>query len=252
MHRSSILKATAFRDTYVAPCAQELGHVSILDIGSKSYESQKSHKHLFDDNRMEYVGLDLEPGPNVDLVPRDSFIWTEFSEERFDFCISGQTFEHNPYFWVTFAEIARVLKQGGLVQIVAPGRGAVHRFPLDCWRFYPDSWLALCHYCGLELVESYFEDYAFSQVVAGSEWCDSMLIAKKPVFPDEGAALAYYDRLARIRQTLQGVPPIVPRADSPHGQCVLHYQSMTRTSTFKSLLKRLRPSALKRRLFLYY
>ena len=33
---------------------------------------------------------------------------------------------------------SRVLVPGGLACIIAPGAQGVHRFPVDCWRFYPD------------------------------------------------------------------------------------------------------------------
>ena len=57
----------------------------------------------------------------MDLVPKHPFVWNEIANETFDFVVSGQTFEHNPFFWITFAEMARVLTQGGLLLIIAPG-----------------------------------------------------------------------------------------------------------------------------------
>src|SRR5690606_31277871 len=126
------------------------------------------------------------------------FLWREIENESFDFCISGQTFEHNPFFWITFAEIARILKPGGKALIIAPGRGDVHRYPVDCWRFYPDSWQALCGYTGLEMVESLFEEYDFNHIEEGAEWCDSSVIARKPVFDDDAAAHGFYEQLERI------------------------------------------------------
>jgi SAM-dependent methyltransferase len=46
-------------------------------------------------------------------------------------------------FWVLFLEIMRVLKPGGLLYLNVPSNGEVHRWPVDCWRFYPDSGRAL-------------------------------------------------------------------------------------------------------------
>ena len=37
--------------------------------------------------------------------------------------VSGQTFEHIEYIWVTIVEIARVLRTGGLACLIAPGSG---------------------------------------------------------------------------------------------------------------------------------
>ena len=146
MHPTSMLKARAFHETYVDRVARS---VRVLDVGAKVYGGAPCHADIFRKKGIDYVGLDLEEGPNVDFVPKSPYVWDELENESFDFCLSGQTYEHNPYFWVTTAEIARVLKPGGYVFLVAPGRGEVHRYPLDCWRFFPDAWTALCSYVGL-------------------------------------------------------------------------------------------------------
>jgi SAM-dependent methyltransferase len=46
-------------------------------------------------------------------------------------------------FWVLFLEVLRILKPSGLFYLNAPSNGSFHRFPVDCWRFYPDSGNAL-------------------------------------------------------------------------------------------------------------
>ncbi|MFL6721072.1 MAG: methyltransferase domain-containing protein [Sphingomonas sp.] len=164
------------------------GKARLLDVGSQAFEGQPTHKSLINPRQIAYSGLDLEPGLNVDIVALHKFVWPEIADESFDICISGQTFEHNPFFWVTMAEIARVLVPGGYACIIAPGGGKVHRYPLDCWRFYPDSWGALCSLCGLEPVEVYFEPDDMAMVVVDGGLRDSMVIARKPLEPNEGAA----------------------------------------------------------------
>ena len=76
----------------------------------------------------DYVGLDIAAGKNVDMVPGDPFCWTEIESESFDLVISGNMLEHNPYFWITVAEIARVLVQDGLTVLIAPSSGV----PASC------------------------------------------------------------------------------------------------------------------------
>lgn len=46
-------------------------------------------------------------------------------------------------------EISRVLKDEGMACIIAPSGGVEHRYPLNCWRFYPDGFKALAKYSGL-------------------------------------------------------------------------------------------------------
>jgi SAM-dependent methyltransferase len=44
---------------------------------------------------------------------------------------------------LSFLEIIRVLKPTGLFYLNVPSNGDFHRYPVDCWRFYPDSGRAL-------------------------------------------------------------------------------------------------------------
>ncbi len=180
MHRSSYLKAQLFLKHYGDGLPREDGTARVLEIGSRAYNAQETYRPLFPSAEYSYTGLDVLAGPNVDIVPENGYVWSEVPSESFDLCISGQTFEHNPLFWVTFAEIARVLSPGGLAFIVAPGAGKIHRFPYDCWRFYPDGWIGLCAMAGLELVESYFEADETAVSISGGKWRDSALIARKP------------------------------------------------------------------------
>lgn len=165
MHESSLEKMRSFREIYLVPTDSR--PIRVLDVGAMAHDDQDSYRPLFAEG-FEYVGLDLDKAPNVDIAPSDPYAWTELKTGIFDAVISGQTFEHNPYPWITMAEFARVLRPDGMVGLIAPSRGDVHRFPLDCWRFYPDAASALCTYVGLELVESYVEPH--DRAVDGARW----------------------------------------------------------------------------------
>jgi SAM-dependent methyltransferase len=206
VHEASFEKMRAFRNAYLEPSPAPL---RVLDVGAGSGEGVLSYRDLFGSG-FDYVGLDIEAGPKVDVVPADPFSW-ELETESFDVVISGQTFEHNPYFWITAAEIARVLSQGGLAAIIAPSKGRVHRFPLDCWRFYPDSWAATCAYVGLELLESFIETPPRDRPIGGAtQWHDAMMVARKPIFTDELGEKAFYDRLEAIVATRPTAPLVEP------------------------------------------
>ena len=66
-----------------------------------------------------------------------------FDSESVDVAVSSSCFEHSEFFWLLFNESLRILKPAGLLYINAPANGWYHRFPVDCWRFYPDSGVAL-------------------------------------------------------------------------------------------------------------
>ena len=216
VHQASFEKMRAFRSAY--PSESERFPLRVLDVGSGSNEALLSYRDLFGPPDFEYVGLDISPGYNVDIVPDDPFSWTTIERESFDIVVSGQTFEHNPYFWITAAEIARVLVPGGLVVVIAPSTGRVHRYPFDCWRFYPDSWSALCAYVGLDLQESSVERSSWRKLLAGvDQWHDSMMVARKPRIADDAARTAYYDRLDAIvaTRTETPVPGLIENKPGP-------------------------------------
>jgi len=176
MHLSSIDKMKFFRDKYLS--GQEGAFLKILDLGSM--EIGGSYRSIFDEEKWEYTGMDLMPGKNVDIVLSDPYNWLEIKSNSVDVFISGQTFEHIEYFWRTMSEITRVLKPGALCCLIAPSGGPEHRYPVDCWRFYPDGFKALARYAGLEVLEvgTQWESKGYSDGSDG--WADTMLVAGKP------------------------------------------------------------------------
>jgi SAM-dependent methyltransferase len=122
---------------------------SVLDVGSWGMQS---YKPLLEERGWQNTGLDLNEGPNVDLVVDDPFYWN-VADSQYDLVVSGQAFEHIDFFWITFLEMARVLKPGGYIFLIAPSRGEQHRWPIDGWRFYPDGYSALAKWGGLKLID---------------------------------------------------------------------------------------------------
>jgi SAM-dependent methyltransferase len=230
MHPSAFLKARLFVETY---CDAAADGCSVLDVGAKAYHDHESHRSLFPAPRFAYTGLDVEDGPNVDIRVT-GYIWHEIADSTFDVVVSSQTFEHNPLFWVTMCEMARVLKPGGRLLVVAPGGGTVHRYPYDCWRFYPDAWLALCNMTGLRLIESYFETDQVFGLIDGGRWRDSAVIAEKPDDPQMDRRLKeLVAPYAEQRFALDGAPSI--------GPCFSRYeaavQEQARRAPFRRRLK---------------
>lgn len=125
---------------------------SLLAVDIGSYDVNGSYRTLFDAPGWRYTGVDLEAGPGVDVVLSSPYR-LPFATGSVDVVLSGQAFEHIEHFWITWLEMLRVLKPGGLVFLIAPSRGPEHRYPQDCWRFYPDGYRALAKFGRCELVE---------------------------------------------------------------------------------------------------
>ena len=168
---------TRFRNRYLSARATE--SLKILDLGSQDVNG--CYRPIFSEPRWRYRGLDMAAGKNVDVVLRTPYAWREIASNSADAVISGQAFEHIQYFWLTILEIERVLKPGGLCCILAPSTGPEHRYPQDCWRFYPDGMRALADFARLEVLEvkTQWEDQGL-YTDGSDQWHDTMLICRKP------------------------------------------------------------------------
>ncbi|MGJ7901626.1 methyltransferase domain-containing protein [Lysobacter sp. 1R34A] len=148
---------------------------SVIDIGS--YDVNGSYRTLFGNPRWNYVGIDLEAGPGVDVVLSSPYE-LPMASNSVDLVISGQAFEHVEFFWMSWLEMLRVLKPGGRIFLIAPSRGPEHRYPQDCWRFYPDGYRALAKFGGCELVEV-STDWEPHADFDSSHWGDTVGVFRK-------------------------------------------------------------------------
>ena len=175
MHESSMLRMEWFANKYL----QNKNKLKILDVGS--YDVNGCYREIFTDKGHDYVGLDMEEGPNVDICPKSTYAWNELTNDEYDVVISGQALEHIEFFWVTVGEIVRVTKKDGLICLIAPNGFEEHRYPVDCWRFFTDGMVAMAKYYDLEILHAHTnaaptvkEEKWFSK-----ECADTLLIAKK-------------------------------------------------------------------------
>jgi hypothetical protein len=202
MHLSSIDKMTAFRRRYLD--AQAAEPLIILDLGSQDIHG--SYRPIFDRPPWRYVGVDIVPGKNVDLVIRDPYNWHELKANSADVLISGQTFEHTEFFWETAEEIQRVLKPNGLCCVIAPWTGPVHRNPLDCWRINCDGMLAIARYAGLEVLEAWTQTGDSPRYDANSnQWHESIIVARKPTGATSHRQRIYRWLKRRVRPALKNI-----------------------------------------------
>ena len=151
MHDTALFYGKKFFQTYAVKSSK------ILDIGSKD---ENGSLRKFVEQKHEYIGIDMIPGDNVDIVQDDPYV-LPFKDETFDIITSTSVFEHSSMFWVLSNEIFRVLKPNGLFYLNAPSNGPYHTYPLDCYRFYPDAgqgiveWSIRSGYKNLVILESF-------------------------------------------------------------------------------------------------
>lgn len=129
--------------------------IRVADIGGGDYNG--SYRQLFDHPKFEYLAVDIESTDGVEVVmPAPDQI--PFPDGSIDVLISGQMLEHCAAFWLVFAEMTRVLAADGVMIVIAPSAGPIHRYPVDCYRFHPDSFHALARLNNLEVVELFHDD----------------------------------------------------------------------------------------------
>ncbi len=123
-----------------------------------------------------YIGVDLAPGPGVDIVIQPGRL--PFADHTFDLVVSTSCLEHDPMFWVTFAEMTRVMKRDGFLYVSVPANGPYHGYPGDCWRFYGDAAAALASWAPkVSLIET------FMMTPQRDVWTDNVMIFGGPDSP---------------------------------------------------------------------
>ena len=128
-------------------------NANVLDVGGVDING--SYKELISPIGI-YRTLDLSYADyNWDTVPYGFF----------DVVISGQTFEHDKYFWKTLESINRVIRKKGIVIIIVPSKGGYHKCPVDCYRFYPDSSIVFA-----EILKADIIDVVWNNKLNASKW----------------------------------------------------------------------------------
>jgi len=179
MHESSMDKMRQFREAHLHE--KEKTTLNILDLGSLDVVGNYTYREIFNCPDWSYTGVDMAAGKNVDIVLKNPYSWKELKSNSVDVFVSGQAFEHVEYIWILMLEVSRVLKPGGICCIIAPAGGFEHRYPVDCWRFYPDGMNALAKFSRLTTVESYTQWEPEGYYKDNSDvWQDSVLVCRKP------------------------------------------------------------------------
>ncbi|MBK7674439.1 MAG: methyltransferase domain-containing protein [Candidatus Accumulibacter sp.] len=135
MHDTAFDNGKRFFTTYCEGNEQ----LTIVDIGSQNVNGSLKE---CSPAKATYIGVDFAKGKGVDVLLTDPYK-LPFNDNSVDIVVSSSVFEHSEMFWVLFLEVLRVLKNDGIFYLNVPSNGDFHRYPVDCYRFYPDSGNAL-------------------------------------------------------------------------------------------------------------
>lgn len=106
-----------FAATAAANCGL-IANSKVLEVGS--YDVNGSVRNLFH-TASEYVGVDLDAGPGVDVVAYGHEV--DHEDGAYDVALSGECFEHDQHWTATFENMMRMTRPGGLVAFTCASRG---------------------------------------------------------------------------------------------------------------------------------
>jgi SAM-dependent methyltransferase len=187
MHDTAMEIGAKFFQTYVAGRSG----LTVVDVGAQDVNGTL-RSVCPPGNR--YIGIDFVAGKGVDIVIDDPYSLPVDGESA-DVVVCSSCFEHSEFFWLLFNEIQRVLKPNGLLFLNVPSNGSLHRYPVDCWRFYPDSGIALQNWgrrsgYATTLLES------FTGVQKTERWNDFVAVFVK----DSAFVKQYPDRIQNLHR----------------------------------------------------
>lgn len=150
----------------------------IIEIGSKDYGNTSSFRDFY--AGCEYVGIDMEPGKNVDLVVDLTKGTGELRTSHFALGVCCSVLEHVRRPWLLAEHLTSVIRAGGALYMSVPWVWRYHPYPDDYFRF---SWRGI-----MELFPSFqWTNVCYSTNVP-NEFFD--IVADNPGIDDSMATFA--------------------------------------------------------------
>lgn len=135
-------------------------HGTMLEVGSRARSGLVNRS--FVPSEWDYVGLDVLPGENVDVVGDAHELSSIFPERRFDAVMAFSVLEHIAMPWKFAIELNRVLNIGAVGLFTTHQAWPIHDAPWDFWRFSNDSWKSLFNReTGFEIVDAKMGEAGF-------------------------------------------------------------------------------------------
>tara|TARA_Y100000816_G_scaffold289194_1_gene275174 strand:+ start:1479 stop:2204 length:726 start_codon:yes stop_codon:yes gene_type:complete len=177
MHSSAIYNLEIFLKVYL----KKFDNPTILDFGGASVFGKSEVLNILNKSnfKFKYLSVDVEKNENVNIVIKDPYKINEIDVESIDIVICTSVFEHIDFFWLSFLEILKILKPRGIFYLNVPSNGNFHRYPADCWRFYPDSGKALAKWANHNKFKSICLESYISKQILECGWNDFVSIILK-------------------------------------------------------------------------
>ena len=147
---------------------REIAGKRVLEVGARDFNG--GVRGIFESfGPSEYVGVDLQEGPGVDVLCDVSNLAEHFGEESFDVVFNTELIEHVEHWRSGISNLKLVLRPEGIMVITTRSPGfKYHGFPYDFWRYRPED------------LERIFADFEILELRPDPSAAGVFLKAKKP------------------------------------------------------------------------
>lgn len=170
----------------------------VAEIGARVVGEESNRKIKYFPFCGKFIGIDIHPGPGVDLVGDSHRLDDLVGRKGIDAVLSFSVLEHLSHPWLLAAATNRALTIGGLVFHSAPQTWPLHEQPNDFWRFSDEGLKILFGpEMGFEVLAAgmvnrmdiYPEERrgAFALVPINPGWGNAFILARKVRDIEEGA-----------------------------------------------------------------
>ena len=200
----------------------EIANKKIIEIGS--YNVNGSFRSFVKSRKpVEYIGVDMEKGPIVDVVCCVEDIIEKFGKESFDIVISMEMLEHVENWRKAISNIKNICKPGGKIILTTRSYGFnYHGFPHDFWRYEIDDMKHIFADCIIERLEKDLkEPGVFIKAVRAEKFEEkdlsdyklySIILDKRSLNIDDKAVKSFqkvYQRHMRFKKIITGIGRLV-------------------------------------------
>jgi SAM-dependent methyltransferase len=134
-------------------CTQEVQGKRVLEVGAYDVNGSLRATVVALDP-CEYIGVDIQAGPGVDLVCDATALVAQFGEGCFGLVLCTETLEHIQDWQAAISNLKRVCSPGGIILLTTRSRGfPLHEYPDDWWRYEPEDIRAIFADCELLCLE---------------------------------------------------------------------------------------------------
>jgi SAM-dependent methyltransferase len=137
-----------------------------------------------------YVGVDIAPGPRVDVVVDAQDLVDHFGLESFDIVVTTEMLEHVRNWRLIVRNLKQVLRADGLLLLTTRSLGfPYHGYPHDFWRYERDD------------IKAIFADFEIVDLEPDLEAPGIFMLARKPpTYTEARSAVRLYSMVAGRRR----------------------------------------------------